>query len=60
MGSPEDLLIPIDEQREIHDMLLSGGKASLWGELPSLFGHDSFLKEFDWMALRIKEFLGKN
>ncbi len=56
-GCPEDLLIPMDEQTELHEALRRIGKQSRWGELRSLFGHDAFLKEFGWMTPRIREFL---
>ncbi len=56
-GSPDDLLIPIDEQIEIHETLCRIGKQSLWGEMSSLYGHDAFLKEFDWMTPKIRAFL---
>ncbi|MFQ5737546.1 MAG: homoserine O-acetyltransferase [Acidobacteriota bacterium] len=57
MGVEEDLLIPIEEQEGLHRALLESGVRSTWHTLSSRFGHDAFLKEFDWMTPRIREFL---
>lgn len=57
IGAQEDFLIPVDEQEKLHRALLSLGKRSLWGEVSSNFGHDAFLKEFDWMTPRFEAFL---
>ncbi len=59
MGVEQDPLIPIDEQRAVHDALLDAGKASQWHSLSSRFGHDAFLKEFDWMTPKFQEFLDR-
>ncbi len=57
MGVQQDPLIPIDEQREFHERLLKHGKCSEWHCLSSRFGHDAFLKEFDWLTPRVRAFL---
>ncbi len=56
-GVLDDLLIPIDEQRLVHDTLLSLGRESTWMSLSSPYGHDAFLKEFDDMSPGIQDFL---
>ncbi|HSR67479.1 MAG TPA: homoserine O-acetyltransferase [Acidobacteriota bacterium] len=57
VGTQQDLLIPIDEQEGIYKALRSVGKKAHYDEMSSLYGHDAFLKEFDWMTPRIQEFL---
>ncbi len=57
MGVEQDPLIPVDEQRGVHEALLERGKDSTWHLLSSRFGHDAFLKEFDWLTPRMREFL---
>lgn len=56
-GAVDDHLIPIEEQRGIHESLTRLGKPSRWAEITSLYGHDAFLKEFDWMTPILKSFL---
>ncbi len=60
MGVSQDPLIPIDEQRQLHDALLQAGVSCQWHELSSHYGHDAFLTEFDWLTPRIRKFLGAN
>ncbi len=59
MGVEQDPLIPIDEQEGLHQALSRLGKRSEWHPLSSRYGHDAFLKEFDWMTPRFREFLAR-
>ena len=38
VGVEEDRLIPIDEQREIHDLFVEAGKKSTWKSLSNQIG----------------------
>lgn len=57
MGVLQDPLIPIDEQRLLYESLIEVGVEAEWHELSSHYGHDAFLKEFDWQTSRIHKFL---
>ncbi len=57
IGVPQDPLIPIDEQLSFHRDLVRLGKKSIWVEFSSPYGHDSFLKEFDWQRKQFRAFL---
>lgn len=57
IGVEEDLLIPIDEQAEIHESLSRARRETSWQAMSSRYGHDAFLKEFDWMTPHLKRFL---
>jgi len=58
VGVVEDRLIPIDEQKGIHEALVAAGKESSWRSVSSPIGHDTFLVELDQMTLLIREYLG--
>ena len=57
IGVEEDRLIPVDEQREIHDVLVEAGKESTWESISSRIGHDAFLVETDLMSEMVGGFL---
>ena len=57
IGVPQDPLIPIDEQLSFHRDLVRLGKKSTWVEFSSPFGHDAFLKEFEWQRRQFRAFL---
>ncbi len=59
MGVEQDPLIPVDEQKGLHEKLVELGKDASWHSLSSRFGHDAFLKEFDWLTPRMRRFLGE-
>lgn len=58
IGVDRDILIPPSEQQHLAHLLESHGRRVRFEILPSIYGHDAFLKEFDWFAPRIREFLG--
>lgn len=57
VGVPEDRLIPVDEQRGIHDSLIAAGKNSTWHNLTSPIGHDAFLVEVELLTPLFTDFL---
>ena len=57
VGVDRDLLIPVDEQQHLAHLLESYGREVRFEVLPSLFGHDAFLKEYDWFGPRIRDWL---
>ena len=57
MGVEQDPLIPIDEQRDLYAALEKAGVSAQWHSSSSPFGHDTFLKEFDWLTPRVQRFL---
>ena len=56
-GVDHDVLIPLSEQRHLAHLLESHGVPVRYEELASIYGHDAFLKEYDWFGPRIKDFL---
>ena len=62
MGASSDILFPAWQQREIAETLRAGGNRSVThvelGEDTSLFGHDTFLLDFEHIGSNIKSFLG--
>lgn len=56
-GVEEDRLIPIDEQRAMHEALAGYGKKSTWRPLSSRIGHDAFLADIDVMTEVVRAFL---
>jgi len=53
----KDILIPIDEAESLAKLLHLYGNEVQFEHHSSLFGHDAFLKEFDWMNSKISKFL---
>jgi homoserine O-acetyltransferase len=57
IGVDRDMLVPTSEQQHLAHLLESHGRSVRFEILSSIYGHDSFLKEFDWFAPRIRDFL---
>lgn len=57
IGVVEDNLIPIHEQRDIHDSILRAGGKSAWVEVSSRIGHDAFLGDTKKFTPLVKSFL---
>lgn len=57
IGVDRDMLIPPDEQQHLAQLLESHGRAVHFVILPSLYGHDAFLKEYDWFGPRLRDWL---
>lgn len=56
-GVDRDILIPVSEQRHLAHLLESHGVQVRFEVLSSVFGHDAFLKEYEWFGPRIRDFL---
>jgi homoserine O-acetyltransferase/O-succinyltransferase len=56
IGVDHDALIPIDEQQLVGRVLRENGNDVRFETLSSVFGHDAFLKEFDWQTPRFRAF----
>lgn len=59
MGVDRDVLIPLSEQQHLAHLLENHGRDVEIEVLSSIYGHDAFLKDFDWFGPRIKAFLTK-
>jgi homoserine O-acetyltransferase len=57
MGISSDILYPTYQQRQIHDLLLSGGTKSEYVEIDSPHGHDAFLINLDQVGPLVESFL---
>jgi len=57
MGISSDILYPSYQQRQIHDLLLSGGTKSEYLEIDSPHGHDAFLINLDQVGPPVAQFL---
>jgi homoserine O-acetyltransferase len=57
IGVEHDFLFPIDQQREIAELLRRPGRDVSFVALPSIQGHDSFLVDMDRFCPVIGEFL---
>jgi homoserine O-acetyltransferase len=57
IGVDRDALTPIDEQQRLANVLRKAGRDVRFEVLSSPFGHDAFLKEFDWQTPRFREFI---
>jgi len=57
IGFEKDMLIPIQETEQLAYLMGAHGNEVLFESHPSIFGHDSFLKEYAWMSPRIRNFL---
>ena len=56
IGVDRDALTPIDEQESLAAALRKAGRDVRFEMLSSPFGHDAFLKEFEWQTPRFQEF----
>ncbi len=59
MGISSDILYPTYQQRQIHDLLLSGGTKSDYVEIESPHGHDAFLIDLDQVGQHLRTFLDR-
>lgn len=57
MGISSDMLYPAYQQRQICELLRSGGTPSWYAEVDSPHGHDAFLIELDQVAGPLQRFL---
>jgi homoserine O-acetyltransferase/O-succinyltransferase len=57
VGVDRDALIPIDEQEAVFRTLKAAEHHVRFERLSSVFGHDAFLKEFEWQFDRYVPFL---
>eukprot|EP01117_Protostelium_nocturnum_P019535 TRINITY_DN8491_c0_g1_i1.p1 TRINITY_DN8491_c0_g1~~TRINITY_DN8491_c0_g1_i1.p1 ORF type:complete len:424 (-),score=114.56 TRINITY_DN8491_c0_g1_i1:8-1279(-) len=57
VGFEHDFLIPGTELKRVSDILKENGKKSEFFSHPSIYGHDPFLKEFDWINEKLSKFL---
>jgi homoserine O-acetyltransferase len=60
IGVDRDMLIPPTEQQHLAHLLESHGRDVHFEILPSIYGHDAFLKEYDWFIPRLRAFLGED
>ncbi len=51
-----DALVPPDEQELVYKVLKDAGRDVKYEVLSSIYGHDAFLKEFDWLTPRFRAF----
>jgi homoserine O-acetyltransferase len=56
IGVDRDALTPLEEQRNLAEILRGAGRDVRLEVLSSIFGHDAFLKEFDWQTPRFRAF----
>jgi homoserine O-acetyltransferase len=59
IGVDRDALTPVDEQETLTRVLREGGRDVRFEMLSSVFGHDAFLKEFEWQTPRFRAFFGE-
>ena len=57
LGVQGDILFPIEQQRELYNGLKKAGKDVKLIEIPSIYGHDSFLIDADRFSPPVAEFL---
>jgi homoserine O-acetyltransferase len=57
IGVDRDLLIPVSEQQHLAHLLESHDRSVKFEVLSSMYGHDAFLKEYDWFGPRIRDYL---
>jgi homoserine O-acetyltransferase len=56
IGVDRDALTPIDEQQSLATLLREAGRDVRFEKLSSVFGHDAFLKEFEWQTPKFRAF----
>lgn len=57
IGVDRDVLIPPSEQLHLMHLLENHGRVVKFEMLSSIYGHDAFLKDYDWFGPRIRDFL---
>lgn len=57
IGVDRDFLIPLSEQQHLAQLLENHGHDVHLEVLSSIYGHDAFLKDYDWFGPRIRDFL---
>lgn len=57
IGVDRDLLIPPSEQQHLAHLLENHGRRVKFELLSSIYGHDAFLKEYDWFGPRVRDYL---
>jgi homoserine O-acetyltransferase len=57
IGVDRDLLIPLSEQQHLAHLLENHGRNVKIEILSSIYGHDAFLKDYDWFKPRIRDFI---
>lgn len=57
MGVDRDMLIPPTEQQHLAHLLESHDRSVRFEILSSMYGHDAFLKDYDWFGPRIRAFI---
>lgn len=57
IGVQQDMLIPMGELQFLADTIRSAGGSATFEAMDSLYGHDAFLKEVDWLGPRVKAHL---
>jgi homoserine acetyltransferase len=55
----KDALIPIQETAHLSNLMKEEGIDVKFEQHPSIFGHDSFLKEYSWLCPKVRDFLAK-
>ena len=60
MGVKGDILFPIEQQRELYEGLRKAGKDVELLEIPSIYGHDSFLIDADRFSPPVAEFIDRS
>ncbi len=58
-GANEDRLIPIDEQRSVHQQFEAAGIDSTFKGFCSPIGHDAFLADIDFMTEMVSDYLSR-
>lgn len=57
LGVDRDMLIPLSEQQHLAHLLENHDREVHFEALASIYGHDAFLKEFEWFGPRIRSFI---
>lgn len=57
IGASSDIVIPVSELRQIHDILNAAGRNSTLDVSNSVHGHDAFIIDADYFIPRIRKFL---
>jgi homoserine acetyltransferase len=57
IGVDRDILIPTSEQHHLAHLLESHGRSVKLDVLSSFYGHDAFLKDYEWFGPRIAAWL---
>ena len=57
LGVDRDVLIPVSEQQHLAHLLENHDRDVTLDVLASIYGHDAFLKDYDWFGPRLQDFL---